>query len=110
MVGQRAVHAVAADQDAIMLPQSNGRVVEAGKILKTDGAVERVRQIAAAGDVILGQKLKPAFAEAIDPGVADVDDMAKPARENGGGESAAHAGKPLVVVALRVDPAVGGLQ
>jgi hypothetical protein len=54
VVGQRAMHAVAADQDAVVLPKANGRVVEAGKILKTDGAIERVGQIAAAGDVVLG--------------------------------------------------------
>ena len=76
VIGQHAMNAVAADQEPVVLAQSDGGVIEAREILKADGAVEQMREIAASGDVVLGQPFQAAFAQAIGAGVADMNDMA----------------------------------
>jgi hypothetical protein len=110
VIGQHAMNAVAADQKPVVLAQSDGGVIEAGKILEADGAVEQVREIAASGDVVRGQPLQAPLAEAIGAGVADVNDVALPPRQDDRREGAAHAAEQGIGAALRVDPAIGGFQ
>ena len=55
VIGQHAVNAVAAYQQPVMLAQPDRGVVETGELLEADGAVQHMGEIAAAGDVILGQ-------------------------------------------------------
>ena len=93
-----------------MLPQSDGGVIEAGKVLEADGAVEQMREIAAAGDVVRGQPLRRPSLEAIGAGVADVNDVALPPRQDDRREGATHAAEQGIGAALRVDPAIGGFQ
>ncbi len=110
MIGQHAMNTVAADQEPVVLAQSDGRVIEAGKILEADGAVEQMGEIAAAGDVVRGQPLQASLAQAIGAGVADVNDVALPPRQDDRGKGAAHAAEQGIGAALRVDPAIGGFQ
>jgi hypothetical protein len=93
-----------------MLAQPDRGVVETGELLEADGAAQHVGEIAAAGDVILGQPLQTALAQAVGAGIADVDDVTGPPRQDHRGECAAHAAKTGIDAALRVDPAVGGFQ
>ena len=60
-----------------MLPQPDRGIVEAGELLEADGAVEQMGEVAAPGDVVLGQPLQASFAQAVGAGVADMDDMAE---------------------------------
>ena len=110
VIGQHAMNAVAADQQPVVLAQPDGGVVEAGEILEADGAVEQMGEIAASGDVVLGQPLQAPLAQAIGAGVADVNDVALPPRQDDRREGAAHAAELGIDAALRVDPAIGGLQ
>ena len=70
-----------------MLAQSDGRVIEARKILEADGAVEQMGEIAASGDVVRRQPLQAPLAQAIGAGVADVNDVAQPPRQDDRGEA-----------------------
>ena len=107
---EHAVNAVAADQQPIMLPQADRGIVDAREILEADGAVEHMGEVAASGDVILGQPLQTALAQTVGAGVADVNDVTGAARQDHRRERAAHAAEPGIDAALRIDPAIGGLQ
>src|SRR6202011_2124042 len=104
------MHTVAADQEPVMLPQSDGRIVETRKILETDGAVEEGGEGAASGDVILGQPFQAAFAQAVGAGITDMNHMAEPSRQDYRREGAAHAAEQGVDPALAMDPVVGGFE
>ena len=69
-----------------------------------------MREIAATGDVVRGQPLQAPLAQAIGAGVADVNDVAQPPRQDDRGEGATHTAEQRIGAALRVDPAIGGFQ
>ena len=79
MIGERGMDAMAAEQEPVVLPQPDRRVVEAGEFLEADRAVEQMREVAATGDVVLGEPLQPSFAQAVGAGIADVNDIGKAA-------------------------------
>ena len=111
VIGQHAMHAVAADQEPVVLAQSDGGVIEAREILEADGAVEQMGEIAASGDVVLGQPLQAAFAQAVGAGVADVNARGSAAATGSSTEKAQLM--PLssgIDAALRIDPAIGGFE
>ena len=74
-----------------VLPQADRGVVDAREILEADGPVEQMREVAASGDVILGQPLQTALAQTVRAGVADMDDMAGAPRQDHRRECATHA-------------------
>ena len=110
VIGERAMDAVAAEQEPVVLPQADGCVVEAGELLEADGAVEQMGEVAAPGDMVLGQPLQASLAQPVGAGVADMDDMAKSSRQDHRRKGTAHAVEPRVDAALGVDPAIDALQ
>jgi hypothetical protein len=76
LIVENAMNAVAADEKSVVLPQADRGIVDTREILEADGAVEQVGEVAASGDVILGQPLQTPLTQPVSAGVADVNDMA----------------------------------
>ena len=102
------MHAVGAEQEAVVQRHRLGRVVEPGIGLDAQRAGQQ--GAIALADMVDGQTGQAVATQAVGAGVADVKDVGVAATQDERGEGAAHAGQRRVLTALGVEPGVQGID
>ncbi len=108
---QIAVHAVAAQQKAIVQRHRLRGVVEPHLGLDAERAVENVRPAAATlAHMIDGQERQAVAAQPVGARIADMKHMRDAPAQDQRGEGASHAGEIVVALGERIDPAVERIE
>ena len=104
---ERAVHAVAAEQEAVVLRQRLAGVVQPHLGLDAERAGQDGRPaVAALPHMVGGQQRQAVAAQPIGAGVADMQHMRDAPAQHQRGEGASHPVKLRIALALRMDPAI----
>ena len=106
---QIAVHAVAAQQEAVVQRHRLGGVVEPHFGLDAERAEQDVGAAGAGGalaHMVGGEQRQAITAEPIGAAVTNMQHMRNPPAQHDRGEGASHAGERRVALALGIDPAI----
>ena len=83
-----------------------GGIIGADRVFEPDRAVEHVPHVGVVVGMVAREALQLARAQAVDAGIADVQQMRAAPAQHQRAERGGHAPKPLVLPALCVDPAI----
>ncbi len=100
------MHAVAAEQVAIVQVRGFLEVIDAQAVLRTDRARQRVRGAGRTQRVVGGQQRQHVVAHAVNARIPNMDQMGTPPAQKKCTQSAGHAVEVGVRAAERVDPPI----
>jgi hypothetical protein len=100
------MHAVRAQQIAVVLPRLRHFVIDPHGIGRADGARQRMWQAAASGRVVVGQQRQPLVAQPVQTRIADMQPMRLASAQHQRGQRRRHPRQRGIGVADAVDPAV----
>ena len=106
LVRQDAVHAVAAEQVAIVQVRGFLEVIDAQAVLRTDRARERVRRARRTQRVVGREQGQHVVAQAVDARVTNMDQMGTTSAQNQCTQSAGHAVQIGIRAPERVNPPI----
>jgi hypothetical protein len=109
-LGQRPVHAIAAQQVPVVEVRGFLDVIDSQLVLGADGARQGVRGARSAERVVRGEQRDGAVAQAVYPGIPNMDQMGGPSAQNQCAQGAGHPVELGIRAADRVNPTVYGIR